>query len=483
MSASASNAPSTPTALVQLPTVRSSGYRHGLSAIILAASVTVGVIGGIFMPMGMAVAAALGIFCIGMWATGAVPEYLPAMLFFVVALALQVAPAETVLGGFSSSTLWLLFGGMVMGSAIRFTGLGQRMAALLSRSLGTRYGSVITGIVTFSLVLAFAVPSSMGRIVLLVPIVVSLADHMGYEEGSSGRIGMLMAAAFGTCIPAYAILPANTPNMILVGTAESLYGLRIGYWDYLLLHFPVLGAAKAIVLIGLILRMFPGGPPKRLAASEAASPPLTAGERQLMLVLVLSLALWLTDGLHQVSPGWVALAGAIWCLWPGSGLTAPKCLNAEVNYGTLFFVAGIMGLGAVVASTGLVEMVVQALSRYAGFSPDQPLRNVIALTGIASLVAMVTNLPGVPAVMTPGAEHLAAATGLPLGSILMTQVLAFSSVLLPYQAPPLVTAMQIAGLPAQAMIRLCLALFAMTIVVLLPLDLLWWHLLGMFRAW
>jgi hypothetical protein len=63
----------------------------------------------------------------------------------------------------------------------------------------------------------------------------------------------------------------------------------------------------------------------------------------------------------------------------------------------------------------------------------------------------------------------------------MTQVLAFSSVLLPYQAPPLVTATQIADLAPRAVTRLCLALFAVTVLVLLPLDLAWWHVLGMFR--
>lgn len=454
----------------------------GKTLLVAALSLAVGALTSPHLPTNMVLASALGVFCIGMWASAAVPEHLPALTFFALAIVLGVAPPEVVLGGFLSSTFWLLFGGMVMGSAIRFTGLGQRMASWLARFLGARYASVIAGITVFSLALAFIVPSSMGRIVLLVPIVQSLAEGMGYGPGSRGRMGMLMAAAFGTCIPAYAILPANAPNMILAGTAESLYGYRIGYWDYLLLHFPILGLAKAAVLVGLILWMFPDGAPTRPLAQRAAASPLSVRERHLCIVLVLALALWLTDGLHHIAPGWIALIAAIWCLWPEIGLTAPNCLNADMNYGTLFFVAGIMGLGAVVASTGLGEMIVATFSDHAGFAPDRPVRNILAMTGIASLVGVATNLPGVPAVMTPGAEHLAAATGLPLGTVLMTQVLAFSNVLLPYQAPPLVTAMQTAGLPARAVIRLCLSLFVVTILVLLPLDLLWWHFLGQFVA-
>ena len=142
-------------------------------------------------------------------------------------------------------------------------------------------------------------------------------------------------------------------------------------------------------------------------------------------------------------------------------------------------VAGILGLGAVISSTGLGEAVVAGLSGHADFSVDRPVWNVVMLTGISTVVAMITNLPGVPAVMTPMAEKLAVLTGLPLTTVLMTQVLAFSNVFLPYQAPPLIMAMQLGNLPAGAVARLCLALFVIGLVVLLPLDLVWWHVLGL----
>ena len=124
-------------------------------------------------------------------------------------------------------------------------------------------------------------------------------------------------------------------------------------------------------------------------------------------------------------------------------------------------------------------MVVQNLSQHADLSSDRPLWNITALTVISTLVAIVTNLPGVPAVMTPMAQDLANMTGLSLATVLMTQVLAFSNVFLPYQAPPLIMAMQIGNLPAGAIAKLCLALFVGSALVLTPLDLLWWHLLGM----
>lgn len=474
---------------------------------VLVVTVFIGLLAGSFLPSHMAVVAALTVFCIGFWATAVVPEYWPAFAFFLLAVVFEVAPSQTVFSGFHSSTFWLLFSGLILGASIRYTGLGRRAAVVLSSMLGASYFSVIVGVVTFSLVLAFILPSAMGRIVLLVPIVIALAEHMDYRTDSNGRTGMLMGAAFGTCLPAFAILPANAPNMILAGMTETLYGEQLAYWDYLLLHFPILGILKAVFLIGLILWMFPDHAPKtntsnnrssegdavshqegissqeNLPEQNAKSVKNTDGMSQqewhLTLLIGLCLVLWFTDGFHHISPGWIGLAAALYCLWPGSKLTSKHCLNEDIKYAPLFFVAGIMGLGAVISTSGLGEIVVQSLSELAGFSTDQPFWNITALTIISTLVAMVTNLPSVPAVMTPIAENLSEITGLPLVTVLMTQVLAFSNVFLPYQAPPLITAMQVGQLSARSVTRLCLALFACSVLILTPLDLLWWSFLGM----
>jgi di/tricarboxylate transporter len=60
----------------------------------------------------------------------------------------------------------------------------------------------------------------------------------------------------------------------------------------------------------------------------------------------------------------------------------------------------------------------------------------------------------------------------------MLTVVGYSTVILPYQTPPLVVAMQLGGVPMRQGNKLCLWLLAVTVLVLLPLDYLWWRLLG-----
>ena len=62
--------------------------------------------------------------------------------------------------------------------------------------------------------------------------------------------------------------------------------------------------------------------------------------------------------------------------------------------------------------------------------------------------------------------------------VLMTQAVAYSTVILPYQLPPLLVAAQVTGLGLAVTSRFCLMLAAITMVVLWPLDYLWWSTLG-----
>jgi di/tricarboxylate transporter len=60
----------------------------------------------------------------------------------------------------------------------------------------------------------------------------------------------------------------------------------------------------------------------------------------------------------------------------------------------------------------------------------------------------------------------------------MTQVIGFSTTIFPYQAPPLLIGMQLAQVKLTEAIKLCLYLAVISILLLLPLNYLWWNLLG-----
>ena len=197
---------------------------------------------------------------------------------------------------------------------------------------------------------------------------------------------------------------------------------------------------------------------------------------------MMTLGFWATDSLHGINPAWIGLAAAILLMLPGIGIVPPQSFKTSADFGTLLFVAGALAVGTLVNQSGLGTLIGQGLQAVLPLAPAetaaQGLVNFLSLTLMSFGTSLVATVPSAPAVLTPMAQDLATASGFSLDAVLMTQVPGFSTVLLPYQVAPLIIAMQMSGERLTHLSRLLLPLTAITLLLLLPLDYLWWRLLG-----
>ena len=69
---------------------------------------------------------------------------------------------------------------------------------------------------------------------------------------------------------------------------------------------------------------------------------------------------------------------------------------------------------------------------------------------------------------------MAEAAGWRLEAALMIIAVGFSTMVLPYQAPPVMVGVAVSGTPLRVLLRLTLPLTVVCIFVLLPMDFLWW---------
>jgi di/tricarboxylate transporter len=456
--------------------------RLNVGSVIALLAVIVGLILALFpsafFPPEKSGIVALAIVSIGFWATMVIPEHLTSLLFFFLAMFFSLAPASVVFSGFESTAVWLIFGGLVIGVGITDTGLGKRIADKVVVHLNGSYVRIISGVVIAGVLFSFLMPSSMGRVIFLIPVTLAIVDHFGFAPGSNGRTGIVLAVILGSVIPAYAILPSNVVNMVLVGMAETQFNISPLYGEYLALHFPVLGILKAVVIIGLIVWSYPDRPERMVNKESITKDHLSKNQKMLSVILIILLVLWITDFMHNISPAWIALGGAVLLLMPGINIVNARQFNQDVHYGSLFFVAGILGLGGVVNHSGLGDILAHKLIALLPLGEDNSFVNYFSL-GLASLfTGIVTTIPGAPAIITPLSDQLSTVTGLPIKTIIMTQMLGFSTVVFPYQVPSIVVGMHMSGEKMAPAIKLCAVLAAITIFFLLPVNYFWWKVLG-----
>ena len=421
-------------------------------------------------------AAGLTLFTIGFWATGVLPEYVTSLIFLAAGMLFAAAPASVIFSGFASTAFWLVFAGVVLGAAVNQTGLGARLAEALVVRLSASYSRLITGLVLVGVALAFVLPSTMGRVLLLVPIVIALADRLGLERGRKGRTGMVLATVLATYLVPSAILPANVPNMVLAGAADALLDIQLRYAAYFFLHFPVLGAIKGAMIVPIILWLFPDKLSGRRIDSEPVK--LSLAGRRLSLVLLITLCLWATDFWHGIPPAWIGLSAALICLLPMAGILKRDSF-ARLNTAPIFYVGGMLGLGAYVAASGLGVLFSAELLTILPLRPGNDAASFATLGATAGAIGLITTMPGVGAVLTPIAPELAASAGWPAIDVLMALVVGYSTALLPYQVPPMMVALTLTGVTLGAATRSLLVMAILTVVLLWPLDFLWWRLLGL----
>ena len=172
---------------------------------LIALAIAITVPGALVAPQALIFAIVL--ITLGLWATGLVPGYLASLFFFTALLLPGLAPPDVVFSGFTSTAMWLIIAGFVIGAAITHSGLGARIGEVARPHLSKSYPMLIGGLMVIGMALGFVMPSSLGRSAVLVPVGMALADMLGMEKGSRGRIGTAVIIAFGTNMPSFAILP------------------------------------------------------------------------------------------------------------------------------------------------------------------------------------------------------------------------------------------------------------------------------------
>jgi anion transporter len=422
-------------------------------------------------------AAALMVLTVGLWALGSMPEHITSLLFFLLAMVFAIASPQAVFSGFASPTMWLVLGGLFIADAVTATGLGERFIGLLFERYTFGYGGLLTAIALIATALAFFMPATVARMLLLIPIVAALAARVGFAPGSTGYNGLMLDAIIICYQSGNGILPANAPNLVLAGAGEALYGVQLIYGEYLWVIFPVLCALKGAAVVALVFWLFPATVESE--AAPVAREPMSAAEKRLAVILIVAIVLWATDFLHGVRAGWVALAAALACMLPRFGVLPFSAFN-QIRFGSFFYVGGTIGLGAIVQESGLGELLGKTLQTSLDLHAGADFANFITLSLLGMFAGVVVTNPAQPAVLAPLAGQFAEATGWSIKTSLMISAIGFNTMILPYQVPPVVVGMQAAGISLRATLRVALPLALVGIVVFLPLEYLWWRMIGYF---
>ncbi|EKB5404606.1 anion permease [Salmonella enterica] len=413
------------------------------------------------------------LFTIILWATSVVPEWFSSFTFLAICSVFSLATPDIIFSGFTSSAAWLVISGIIISAAITHVGLGNVIASyVFPIFIGSCKKAIFTSAL-FGLLTAFIMPSAMNRIILIVPILDSIALKLGYNPDDKGYKGIVISGVLGTYLPATTILPANVPNNILIGLVEKIFNTTPTYFSYLILHFPIMGFLKLLLTTLIIIYFYND---KATTSKEKYKIKVEIKQKVLAFILLVGVVLWMTESLHKISTSTVSLIMAVICLIPGSGFLPQKPLS-KLNTGSFFYVATIVSLGTIAYQSGVAKYVANQIISYLPLDNSSFFEKFFSLSTLSGVMGLVVTIPGVPGVLTPMTDFISKLMGLSIEMTYMTQIVGFSTIFFVYQAPPLVIACQTGKLSVYDVSKICFISSIVSIIILWPLDALWWTLI------
>lgn len=459
---------------MQISKTKSVGFIAGLLVAVLVWN------SGLDLPAEGKKCLALSLMAVVWWAVKAMDPgitSLTLLVSYVLLLDSEVVPSTAIFQLWTTPTMYLVIGGFLISDAIRRSGLGERLACHFIRRLVRSYSHVIISCYVLGFLLSFMIPHPWPRSFLLVSVMAYVIHSSKLSGKYAANVGL---AIFAGSIPTAMILITgdSTLNPLVADFAGTT--MSWGQW-FVRMGIPGILAAALTCTVQLVLF----GKPAEFQMDQTMITEklkemggIKRKELMSVIVMVLAIAMWMTDSLHGIHAGWIAVGAVILLASPLVGVVNRESWNA-VNISTLLFLCAALSIGSIGRLTGMNEWIAEALMP-PSLSPNPYLFALVAC-GICMLMHMLLGSTlAVLGIAAPAIISFGAVVGIPP---VVSAMLAYTAVclhwLLPFHHMNLLVGLgeNGGGYSDKDVLKLGLVQTVIVVVVCM-VEVLWWGILG-----
>jgi sodium-dependent dicarboxylate transporter 2/3/5 len=441
--------------------------------------------------------------CLGMvafvvicFATEAIP--LPGVAFCIglILVFAGIVGREEVASLFWSDAVWFIMGSLMFAAAFVKTGVDKRICLIIFRTLAKPSVGWVTAVMILVISPAAAFISDHALAAIFLPIAIILYNNsLTRDHPSDPELGKLLmiTIAMACNIGGFGSPSGGARNVIMMGYMEDMFGLSMGYAQWILYALPFVIIMMPVLWLLLRWRFKPLIRDLRPAMETLKDDIGHMGgwsRKQIGAVIIFLVMLfgWVTEKnlLQQLlgirlGIGVIALAGAVAYLL--TGIVNWRVYQEKVDWGVVWLYAGAIIFGRILDESGtafwMARSIVEGLAAI-GMSSG------LALLGAGSVVtAGLTNLMADgPAAAAVGPITLNMAAVSNPGTTLVpfmglaTACASSFAYLLVIGTPPNAIVYASGFLEAKDFLRIGVICFVISFAVLLLLSLLYWPLLG-----
>lgn len=353
-----------------------------------------------------------------LFVTEIIPLAMTAIGASVACCALGLVPENQIFLGLADSTV-VLFGGMfVVGAAMFYTGLAQKIGGGVVRMFGKGENSLMFGIMIIAALMS-AVLSNTGTTACLIPVVMGICANAKISASRE-----LMPLAFAAGLGGTITLIGTPPN-ILANVALKAAGmpeLQFGFFEYAWIGIP-------ITIAGIVYMMFIG---KYLLPKDSGTLNLeideeileneTSTQKQIICgIIMVGVIGSMATGIVPLEIA--AVVGAVIAVLTGC-LTEKQAYNS-IDWVTIFLFAGMIPVATAMNTSGAGKLIAEATVKMLGGDPS-PYMVTAVLFGLAVVLTQFMSNTASKAMLCPVGIALSAQMGASPKAVLMAILIASS---------------------------------------------------------
>ena len=290
-----------------------------------------------------------------------------------IALALMgIISSKEAFSGLSDSTVVLFAGMFVVGGALFYTGLAQKIGEAVVSKAGTSENGLMFAIMAVTATMS-AFLSNTGTAAALLPVVVGICAVAKIPASRQ-----LMPLAFAAGIGGIITMVGTPPNIIVNGALNKAGITPFGFFEFAWIGIP-LTIATILFMMTIGKRFLPnhiiedvGEVEQEVSADEVSNDP----KKQLYSGLILGGVIVLMifgDTLKSnfginLPLSLVAVVGAMLCVL--TGCLGEKQAYTSIDWVTIFLFAGMMPVAGAMDKSGAGQLIANAVLGVMGSDPS-----------------------------------------------------------------------------------------------------------------
>lgn len=310
------------------------------------------------------------------------PMATSAILGCVVMVVLGLSDFGTAFGQFASSTVILLVGVMVVGSALAETGVAAAFGRIMTRY--SRNNERIIILIAYSLACVLsAFLTNATVLAIFMPIIIG----MDTDDGKINHRNIVLPVLIATAMGGIATLVGSSQQLTANGLIEEMgYNMKVFDMTPVGIIFSIVGLLYCL-FIGYPLGKKIWGSRNRYEGCEiAAAKEVVVDKRKFYTMIVITVLMVISYVAALVSPVVTAVAAALLCII--TGCISQKEAVIRMNWNIVGRLGACLGLAKVISSTGGIDLITGFVSNVLGdgVSPFVLFAAMVAIIQLLSLV-------------------------------------------------------------------------------------------------